>query len=68
MYVQHMILNLNIERLHMSKNVMNAANTAIFYFQFNTNDAVRFVIRNTKVDSATAQAAIKETLTGYKKK
>ena len=50
----------------MSEQTLNAANTAIFHLQLNTEEAIRYVIRNASVDPKTAGSAIKETLVGYK--
>jgi len=44
----------------------NMANQAVFQLQFNTRDAVRYVVRNTGVDQATAQAAVKSAVTFHK--
>jgi hypothetical protein len=52
----------------MSAQTLNAANTAIFQLQMNTDDAIRYVIRNARVSPREAGDAIKETLTGYKRK
>jgi hypothetical protein len=43
------------------------ANQAIFQLQFNTRDAVRYVIRNSGVDFPTAQQVVKSVITFYKK-
>lgn len=50
----------------MSEHTLSAANTAIFHLQLNTEEAIRYVIRNASVDPKTAGTAIKETLVGYK--
>ena len=42
------------------------ANEAIFILQFNTREAVRYVQRNARVDEATAQTAIKQTVAFHK--
>ena len=43
------------------------ANEAIFILQFNTRDAVRYVMRNAGVDQTSAQHAVKSTVLWHKK-
>lgn len=43
------------------------ANEAVFVLQFNTRDAVRYVMRNANVDQPTAQTAIKSVTTFHKR-
>ena len=50
----------------MSEKTLNAANTAIFHLQLNTDDAIRFVTRQAGVDAKVAGSAIKEVVIGYK--
>jgi hypothetical protein len=50
----------------MNANIERFANEAIFNLQFNTRDAVRYVMRNARVDEYTAQSAIRQTITFHK--
>jgi hypothetical protein len=43
----------------MNPQVEAMANQAIFQLQFNTRDAVRYVVRNTGADERVAQQAVK---------
>lgn len=43
------------------------ANEAVFQLQFNSQDAVRYIQRNAKVDAKTAQAAFKQAVTFHRK-
>jgi hypothetical protein len=50
---------------------MNAeamANQAVFQLQFNTRDAVSYVIRNAKVDVTVAQKAVRSVMTFHRAK
>ena len=50
----------------MNHQVESMANQAVFQLQFNTRDAVRYVVRNTGVDQPTAQQAVKQAVTFHK--
>jgi len=50
----------------MNRQVEAMANQAVFQLQFNTRDAVRYVVRNTGVDQPTAQSAVKQVVTFHK--
>ena len=50
----------------MNAQVERFANEAIFVLQFNSREAVRYVQRNAHVDEATAQSAIRHTVTFHK--
>jgi len=50
----------------MSEKTLKSANQAIFHLQLNTDDAIRFVVKNANVSPKEAGMAIKETLVGYK--
>jgi hypothetical protein len=50
----------------MNANVERFANEAIFTLQFNSREAVRYVMRNARVDESTAQSAIRQTVTFHK--
>jgi len=50
----------------MSEKTLKAANQAIFHLQLNTDEAIRYVIKNASVSPKEAGLAIKETLIGYK--
>ena len=52
----------------LSQQVLETASQAVFYFQFNTKDAVRYIVRNAMADTKTAGMALKEVMTGYKRK
>ena len=51
----------------MSQAVMQAANEAVFQRQLNTYHAVKYVVRETGVNSAVAQEAVRQTVTWHKK-
>jgi hypothetical protein len=53
-------MNLNIDKIEAM------AIQAVFQLQFNTRDAVRYVQRNTGIDQATAQRAIKQVTSFHK--
>ena len=50
----------------MSEKTLKAANQAIFHLQLNTDEAIRFVIKNASVSPKEAGMAVKETLVGDK--
>jgi len=50
----------------MSEKTLKAANQAIFHLQLNTDEAIRFVIKNASVSPKEAGMAVRETLVGYK--
>jgi hypothetical protein len=50
----------------MNTQVESMATQAVFQLQFNTRDAVRYVVRNTGVDQSTAQQAVKQVATFHK--
>jgi len=50
----------------MSEKTLDAANQAIFHLQLNTDEAIRYVVKNASVSPKEAGMAIKETLVGYK--
>ena len=50
----------------MSEAALDKANEAIFQNQMSTDQAVRYVVKQAGVDSATARRAIQTVLTGYK--
>jgi hypothetical protein len=52
----------------VSQHTLNAANQAIFHLQLSTNEAIRYVVKNTGADAKEASQAIKVTLTGYQQK
>ena len=58
--------NFSTKENAMSEKTLNAANTAIFHLQLNTDDAIRFVTRHAGVDAKVAGSAIKEVVIGYK--
>lgn len=51
----------------MSQEVMQAANQAVFQRQLGTNQAVKFVVRETGVSSADALSAVRQVTTFHKK-
>jgi hypothetical protein len=51
----------------MNQQVETMANQAVFQLQFNTRDAVRYVVRNTGVDLSTAQSAVRSVTIFHKK-
>ena len=52
----------------MSEQTLNAANEAIFHMQFDTKDAIRYVVKNASVTPTEAGQAIKSVMVGYKRK
>ena len=50
----------------MSEQVINAAVQAVFQLQLNTNDAIRYVVREAGVSHKEAGQALKQVMTGYK--
>jgi hypothetical protein len=50
----------------MNPQVEAIANQAVFQLQFNTRDAVRYVVRNTGVEQPIAQQAIKQAVMFHK--
>ena len=50
----------------MNAKIERFANEAIFTLQFNSRDAVRYVMRNAQVDEAVATSAIRQTVTFHK--
>jgi hypothetical protein len=42
------------------------ADEAVFALQFNTRDAVRYVVRNARIDEKTAQSVVRQTVTFHK--
>lgn len=51
----------------MNTQVEQMATQAVFQLQFNTRDAVRYVVRNTGVDRDTAQSAVRSVTQFHKK-
>lgn len=51
----------------MSDNVLNAATQAIFHLQLNTNEAIRYVVKEAGVSPKEAGFALKEVMVGYRK-
>jgi hypothetical protein len=51
----------------MNAQVESMANQAVFQLQFNTRDAVRYVVRNTGADVSTAQSAVRNVTIFHKK-
>ncbi len=52
----------------MSEKTLNVANEAIFQLQLNTDEAIRYVVKNAQVSPKDAGLAIKEALVGYKRR
>lgn len=52
----------------MSENLINTATQAIFQLQLNTNDAIRYVIKEAGVDPKEAGQALKHVMVGYKQR
>ena len=50
----------------MSNRVETFANEAIFVLQFNTREAVRYVMRNARTDELSAQKAVQSAVTFHK--
>jgi hypothetical protein len=50
----------------MSEQVIVAATQAIFQLQFSTNEAIRFVVKETGVSPKIAGQALREVMVGYK--
>lgn len=47
---------------------IKAASDAIFYFQFNTNQAIKYVVNHAQVSPKEAGLALKEVMVGYQKR
>lgn len=45
---------------------IKAASDAVFYFQFNTNQAIKYVVTQAQVSPKIAGQALKQVMTGYK--
>jgi len=60
--------NLATKENTMSEQTLSAANAAIFHLQFDTKDAIRYVIKHASVSPAEAGQAIKSVMVGYKRK
>lgn len=52
----------------MTEVTLNAANEAIFFLQLNTNEAVRYVVKQANVSPREAGDAIRDVMTGYKRR
>jgi hypothetical protein len=52
----------------MSEQTLAAANQAIFHLQFDTKDAIRYVIKHASVSPREAGEALKNVMVGYKRK
>jgi hypothetical protein len=52
----------------MNASVLDRANEAVFYFQYNTKKAVEYVVKNSETDSKTAKQALMSVMTYYKNK
>ena len=52
----------------MSERTLAAATQAIFQLQLNTDEAIRYVVKNAQVSPKDAGLAIKEALVGYKQR
>lgn len=50
----------------MYNRVEAMANEAVFVLQFNTNEAVRYIQRNARVDEKTAKKAFKDATTFHR--
>jgi hypothetical protein len=50
----------------MNAQVERFANEAIFTLQFNSREAVRYVMRNARVSEDVAQTAIRQTVTFHR--
>ena len=50
----------------MSERTLAAANEAVFHLQLNTNEAIRYVVKNGHCDPKTAGQALKQVMVGYK--
>ena len=51
----------------MNQNVIDRASEAVFQLQMNTQDAIRYVVKQASVDPKVAGAALKQVMVGYKK-
>lgn len=48
--------------------IIKAASDAVFYFQFNTNEAIKYVVTQAHVSPKIAGQALKEVMVGYQKR
>lgn len=51
----------------MNPRAESVANEAIFHLQFNSRDAVRYIMRNAQVDEKTARTAVEKVVVFHKK-
>jgi len=51
----------------MNTQLQQSADEAIFSLQFNTRDAVNYVIRNARVDRDAAVAAVRQAMTFHRR-
>ena len=52
----------------MSTQVIDAATQAVFQLQLNTNDAIRYIVKETQVSPKEAGQALKDVMVGYQKR
>ena len=50
----------------MSQHVLDTASQAIFQLQLNTNDAIRYVVKEAGISPKEAGLALKEVMVGYR--
>lgn len=50
----------------MSEKTLSAANEAVFHYQLNSDDAIRYIVRHSHCDPKTAGQALKQVMVGYK--
>lgn len=52
----------------MNASVLDRANEAIFYFQYQTKQALEYVMKNAQTDYKTAKTALNQVMVSYKMK
>lgn len=52
----------------MSVHVIDVAAQAVFQLQLNTNDAIRYIVKEAQVSPKEAGQALKDVMVGYQKR
>lgn len=51
----------------MSESALNAAYQAVYQLQLNTNDAIRYIVKEASISPKEAGQVLKDVLVGYQK-
>ena len=52
----------------MSEQVINVATQAVFQLQLNTNEAIRYIVKEAQVSPKEAGQALRDVMVGYQKR